>query len=217
MLIVVASEKGGTGKTTIATNLAIMRAQEASDVLLVDADLQNSSMDFSAVRDLEGHDPHITATALTGRGIAGELRKLVPKFDDIIVDVGGRDTTSLRGSLLVADVLLVPFLASQYDTWSLERMDALIDEVKPLNENLRVLSLLNKVDANPKLDLVEDAVRLVKDYKNLPLCSQYVGYRVAFRRSVAEGLGITELKRAQRDNKAIFEMNVVYKEVFGDA
>lgn len=109
MIAVVASVKVGTGKTTISTNLAVIRAQNASDVLLIDADTQKSAFDFCVVREEEGHQPEITSSLITGKSTGSELKKLEPKFDDIVVDVGGRDALTLRSYLLVANVLIVPF------------------------------------------------------------------------------------------------------------
>ncbi len=216
MIIVVASIKGGTGKTTISTNLAIVRAQNSADVLLVDADSQRSASDFSSVRELEGHAPEITSMSLSGRSTGSELRKLSPKFDDIIVDVGGRDSSTLRSALLVSDVLVIPFLASQYDAWALDHMNTLIGEVKQLNEKIRVVAFLNKVDTNPKIDLSNDASIHASEFEHVAFSKIFIGYRVAFRRSVADGLSVTELKN-KKDVKAISEIKTLYGAVFKDA
>ena len=216
MIIVVASVKGGTGKTTISSNLAVIRAQNASDVLLIDADTQKSAFDFSVVREEEGHQPEITCTAITGKSTGSELRKLEPKFDDIIVDVGGRDTSTLRSALLVADVLVVPFLPSQLDAWALDLMNTLIGEVIQLNQKLRVIPILNKVDTNPRVALTEDASTFAEDLENIDFSNINIGYRVAFRRSVADGLAVTELKN-RKDAKAILEIKGLYEEVFSHA
>lgn len=218
MIVVVASEKGGTGKTTIATNLAITRAKNAADVLIIDADPQHSAMDFVAVREEEGHHPEVTCTSITGKGIGAELRKLKPKFDDIIVDVGGRDTQTLRSALLAADVLVVPFKPSQYDSWGVERMDILLDDVMITNDTLRILAFINCDDTNPIMVLSNEASGLASECRNLKFKDFSIGNRVAFRRSVADGLGVIELKpRSKSDIKAIEEVKVLYKEVFGDA
>lgn len=218
MIVVVASEKGGTGKTTVSTNLAVMRSQNAADVLLIDADSQRSAFDFATVRDSEGHQPELTSSSITGQGIASELRKLAPKFDDIIVDVGGRDSSTLRSSLLVADVLVVPFIASQFDTWGLERMDAIVGEVLHLNEKLKTIAFLNKVDTNPRISLAEEATTFATELKHLTFYKIItLGYRVAYRRSVADGMGVTELSKTKKDLKAIQEINNLYQEVFKDA
>lgn len=218
MIVVVASEKGGTGKTTISTNIAVIRAQNAADVLLIDADSQKSAFDFATVRDSEGHHPELTCSSITGMSISSELRKLSPKFDDVVVDVGGRDSSTLRSALLVADVLVVPFIASQFDTWGLERMDAIVGEVLTLNEKLRTIAFLNKVDTNPRISLVEEAMHFAKDLKHLNFSKDItVGYRVAFRRSVADGTAVTELAKAKKDPKATQEIVKLYEEIFKNA
>ena len=215
MIVVVASEKGGTGKTTVATNLAVMRSINRFEVLLVDADTQGSSQDFAAVRSQEGHQPEIVCSSIFGRGIASELRKLRSRFDTIVVDVGGRDSITMRGALLVADFVLVPFLPSQLDVWSVEKMDVLIGEVVSLNENLKTFAFLNKVDSNPKMGLTPEAANFAKDFKNLRLIDVKIAYRVAYRRAVAEGMGVTEIEK--KDKKANEEMSNLYSEVFKNA
>ena len=218
MIIVVASEKGGTGKTTIATNLAVKRAICGGDVLLIDADSQNSSIDFARVRSSEGRKPELTCSSLMGSGIGSELRKLSPKFDDIIVDVGGRDSSTLRSALLVANVLIVPFLASQLDTWGLERMNSIVGEVLALNDKLITISFLNKLDANVRIGLTEDASTLADGLEHLNFKKTItVGYRVAFRRAIADGLSVEELYGSRKDDKAATEIHNLYCEIYNHA
>lgn len=216
MIVVIANIKGGTGKTTIATNMAIMRAQDGADVMLVDADTQHSALDFANVRELEGHLPEITCLAVTGPATGAELRKLAPKFDDIIVDVGGRDTSTLRSALLTADIVAIPFLPSQYDTWATETMDALLGEVLGMNGNLNCLTFLNKVDPVSQASLTREAIQLAKNFKHMRLFPAHLSYRVAFRRSVADGLCINEIP-GKKDAKAIAELNKLYEEIFKNA
>lgn len=215
MIVTVASEKGGTGKTTIATNLAVIRAHGKKEVLLIDADSQGSSRDFSAVRETMGHVPKITAASLYGSGVATEVKKMATKFEDIIIDVGGRDSSTMRSALLVADVLVTPFLPSQFDAWSIERMDSVVGEALLLNTKLRNVTFLNKVDTNPKIGLAEEASSFTTSLKHLWFSGIKIGYRVAYRRSVAEGQAVTELER--KDTKAVAEIMELYKEVFKNA
>lgn len=212
MVIVVANEKGGTGKTTIATNLAILRALQNKDVLLVDADPQGSASEFVRVREDENVSPAISCVSITGRGVSSEVRKLVSKYDDIIIDAGGRDSSGLRSALIVADVLIVPFLAGQYDVWAIEAMDIVVGEAMGLNPDMKPLLLLNKQDTNPRILLANEAADIANDLKNLKLLDIRLGYRVAYRRSAAEGRALCELDK--KDPKAIAEMESLFKEVF---
>ena len=109
MIIVVGGIKGGSGKTTLATNLAVMRAKDYK-VLLVDADEQKSAWDWSQQRDSLTNRLNVSfvTVCMSGKCIYNNLTKLKEDYDDIIVDTGGRDTTSQRAALCVADTLLLP-------------------------------------------------------------------------------------------------------------
>ena len=111
MIIVCGGIKGGSGKTTVATNLAVMRAAEGYDVLLVDADDQETATDFTIQRNLRTNDQAgYTSTKLTDDAVRTQVKRFSNKYSDIIIDTGGRDTRSQRSALVVADALLVPFL-----------------------------------------------------------------------------------------------------------
>src|ERR1700760_2684226 len=103
MIIVVGGIKGGSGKTTVATNLAVIRSAEGHDVLLIDADDQETSTDFTIIRN-EGRPDGAgyTSIKLTGPAVRTETLRLANKYEDIIIDTGGRDTTSQRAALTVA-------------------------------------------------------------------------------------------------------------------
>lgn len=213
MIITIASEKGGTGKTTIASNLAILRSHRKKDVILIDADPQGSSKDFCLVREEEKISPNITCVSMFGRMISTEAMKLRTKFDDVFIDVGGRDSAGLRSALLISDIVIIPFLPSQLDVWSLEKVDVLMEEVLALNDKLKILCVLNKVDTNPRISLTEEANEFSSELKFIKPLKTYLCYRVAYRKAIAEGRSVTELDK--KDPKAIQEITQLYKEVFG--
>ncbi len=215
MIVVIANEKGGTGKTTLATTLAILRAQSGKDVLLVDADPQASAAEFTKVREDEGITPGITCVSITGRAVSTEIRKLAPRYEDIIVDVGGRDSAGMRGAMIVAEVLVVPFLAGQFDLWGVESMDAILEDALALNPDMRRIAVLNKRDSNKRAGLAQEAADCFEEIKNIDLSPAQIGYRVAYRRAAAEGKAVNEMGRC--DQKAVAEAIALYKEVFGDA
>ena len=111
MIIVAGGVKGGGGKTTVATNLAIIRSSENRDVILVDADDQETASDFTIIRnERQPGGAGYTSIKLSGAAVRTETQRLAKKYQDIIIDTGGRDTTSQRAALSVADLLIVPFV-----------------------------------------------------------------------------------------------------------
>jgi chromosome partitioning protein len=99
VIVTVGNTKGGVGKTTIAINLTILRAASGDDVLLVDGDEQGSATLFSQLRAEQIGTCGYTAVELHGAAVRTQVRQLAPKYAGIIIDVGGRDTGSLRAAL----------------------------------------------------------------------------------------------------------------------
>ncbi len=211
MIITIGGIKGGSGKTTVATNLAVMRANTGRDVLLIDADDQETATDFTALRTekREGGAGY-TGIKLTGPAVRTETLKLREKYQDIVIDTGGRDTTSQRAALAISDVLLIPFVPRSFDIWTIEKVAELVEEMKAANPTLRAHTFINRADSRGSDN--EDAAEVLRDSKTLLLLPAVIGQRKAFGNAAAEGLSVTELR--QSDPKAIEEMNALYGLVF---
>lgn len=211
MIVVVGGIKGGSGKTTVATNLAVIRS-EASDVLLIDADDQETSTDFTIIRnERRPAGAGYTSIKLTGAAVRTETLRLSDKYQDIIIDTGGRDTTSQRAALTVADCLLVPFVPRSFDVWTIERVSTLVGEMMTANPELKAYTFINRAD--PRGQDNEDAADVLKDTGALSFIATPLGARKAFSNAAAEGLAVTELK--PQDPKAVEEVVLLYKYIFG--
>lgn len=211
MIIVVGGIKGGSGKSTVATNLAVMCATEKQDVLLIDSDDQETASDFSILRNETQHEhPAYTCIKLTGAAVRTETLRLANKYETIILDTGGRDTTSQRAALSVADILLVPFVPRSFDVWTLEKVGNLVAEIKTINPNLIAYTFINRAD--PKGQDNDDAAEVLKDTDALTFLNAPLGMRKAFSNAAATGLAVTELKT--KDHKAISEMTTLFEYVF---
>src|SRR5713101_9995907 len=135
MILVIGGTKGGSGKTLLATSLTVLRAVTGQDVLLIDADEQGSAMDFTRQRQRrrEGEAGY-TAIQTREVDVAVQVRRMAPKYGDIIIDVGGRDTASQRAALAVADRLLIPFPPTSVDLWTAETEGMMMKEARTLNQ-----------------------------------------------------------------------------------
>lgn len=204
MIYTVGGIKGGSGKTTIATNLTVFLLQQGRDVILVDADDQESATDFTSFRhqSLDGEIGY-TAVKLTGRELHASVTRLATKYDDIVIDTGGRDTVSQRSALTISHAYLVPFAPRSLDIWTLRKVENLIAEVTPFNPSLRCLTFINKADARGTYK--EEAGELLRESEYLQFLDTAVGNRISFANAAATGLGVLEMKPA--DEKAVAEIN----------
>ncbi len=211
MIILVGAEKGGTGKTTIATNLAAIRADEKKDVLLLDTDIQGSATYWSRIRDEAEIKPAVFCAQKFGR-VDSEVEKLKAKFDDIIIDAGGRDSEELRSSMLIADRVYIPVQPSQFDVWTLNSMDRMAGKAGILNPEMKAFIILNRASTNPAVSEVSDAQEILDDLENVDLSSAIIRDRIAFRKAARDGLSVTEMKGS--DSKAVAEIKALYQEIY---
>jgi len=119
MILVVGGEKGGVGKTTIATHMAVARTTAGRSVVLVDADSQGTASSWSDARKEQAASP-IPCMSLRGGKVHVELRELARHYDDVIVDPGGADSQEFRSALLAAHTLLMPLKPGSFDFWTFE-------------------------------------------------------------------------------------------------
>jgi len=212
MIILIGAEKGGTGKTTLATSLAAMRANDGREVLLLDTDAQASATYWSRIRDEAKRHPAVYCLQKFGE-IDIEVQRLAKKFDDIIIDAGGRDSEELRSSMLIADKTYIPLQPSQYDIWTIAQMAKLVKKAKMLNPKLEAKIVLNRASSNPSVTETEEAKEILADFEHLTLSEAIIRDRIAFRKAAREGVCVTEMDE-RPDSKAIAEIQQLYKEIY---
>src|SRR5215475_13353603 len=173
MILTVGNTKGGVGKTTLAVNIAIARSVLGSDVLLIDGDEQNTAITFTELRNSQLGNTGYTAVSLHGAAIRTQVRQLAPKYADIVIDVGGRDTGSLRAALTVTNMLLIPVQPRSFDIWAIDQDADLVREAREINADMRAAIVLNAADAQGRDN--EDAAEALRDIDGIELLEITIG------------------------------------------
>lgn len=213
MIITVGNTKGGVGKTTLAVNLAIARALAGRDVWLIDGDRQGTAQTAIGIRADAGHVPGIAcATYPDGPTLRTQVQQQAAKFDDVIIDAGGRDSTALRAALVLSDVLLVPFQPRSYDVWALNDIAALVDEARSVRDGLRAVAILNCADPGEASTDNAEAAAAVADIPQFEYLNTPIRRRKAFANAAGQGLSVLELKPS--DKKAFDELNALVNALF---
>ncbi|MDD2740415.1 MAG: AAA family ATPase [Methylomonas lenta] len=212
MIILIGGEKGGTGKTTLATNLAAMRALAGRDVLLIDTDPQGSANYWAQSRDDEQVAPRVACVQKFGKGLPAEVKDLAYRYQDIIIDAGGRDSVELRSAMVVTEKVYIPIQPSQFDIWTLNQMDELVETAKAFNPDLQARVIISRSSTNPSVHESDDTGKLLADFANLDLANVTIRDRIAYRKAAKDGLSVIELK--PKDPKAVEEMETLFQEVF---
>lgn len=215
--ILFGGEKGGTGKSTLATNIAAMRARAGRDVLLLDTDKQATSSKWATVREEEGVAPSLFSVQKFGKGIPTLVQDLQNRYDDIIIDAGGRDNPELRYALAVAEKAFIPVLPSDFDAWTIRDMDRLIEMAKSFNPDLTAHIVISRASTHPQSREAEGTREdiLGEQLEQLAVTNTVIYERVAYRKAARNGQVVVELSNKDRDEKAILEIESLYKEVFG--
>ena len=212
MVLVIGGTKGGSGKTLLATNLTVVRAGEGHDVLLIDADEQGSAMDFTRQRQRRmAGEPGYTAIQTREADVAVQVRRMSPKYGDIIIDVGGRDTASQRAALAVADRLLIPFSPTSVDLWTADTVVVLLKEARMFNPHLNAYAILNKAFSRGADNA--EAAAILQEYPDYWMYLEtLIGNRKAFSNAFGGGQAVMEYQ--PKDTKAMKEMRALYRHLF---
>ncbi len=191
MITVIGSLKGGSGKSTIAFNLAVWLAYARKNVLAIDADPQATLTDVVEVREEEGFNPVVR--------LGHKERLWYPErlsgFDEVLVDVGTADFESLKQAIRVADRIVVPVPPSQADIWSTQRFLRLIKAVSQSREEpVKVLAFINRGDTHHAVRESDEAAAALVALPSIEFIKPRLAQRTIFRRSFSEGLAVFEME-----------------------
>ena len=211
MIYVLSGIKGGSGRSTISEHLTVWLARQGADVLFIDADEQGTVSDFTAWREhtLDGQVGY-TLVQLVGANLRKQVETMKPKYDHIVIDTGGRDTTSQRAALIVADVALIPIQPRSHDVWTLAKLLELLGEIQASRiDPLIIYSFLNRADIT-SADNRQTAEALT-DMPDLGFVIYEIKNRKAYPNAGAKGLTVFEMDPP--DQKAITDINALFNHI----
>ena len=191
MIILVGSEKGGPGKTTIAINLSAEFVRLGRDVVLVDADAQRSAARWHADREEARILPVIASVEKLGN-LRDTLLDLHTRYEIVIVDVAGKDSKEMRTGMTAAHTMIVTVRPSQLDLDTLPHLQDLVDQARDFNPALDVRALLTQVPTNINGTERADAAEYLDDYPDLRPLRTVIHERKAYRDVIGEGRGVVE-------------------------
>jgi chromosome partitioning protein len=211
MIVTIGSNKGGTGKTTTASNIAIALSYQKKDVCLVDSDFQRSASKWYQDRQDSNIEPSITLIEKYDN-VATTLTTLNKKFDYVIVDVAGRNSREMITSLSVSDILIAPHQASQLDLDTLQELQDQLIRIKDLNPNLISYILHTMASTNPLVKAKEkiEFKEYLKDFTEFSLLESSCYYRKIYKDVIPIGKSVLE----SENDLAKKEILSVVKEVF---
>jgi chromosome partitioning protein len=182
-VITIAQQKGGSGKTTLAVNLAVEFSKRGQRVALLDTDPQGSlGRWFLARRDGVGVEGLEFSTA-SAWGVSYECEKLRKSNDLVIVDTPPKVDADLRPALREADLVLIPIASSPVDLWAI---DGVLDLVA--RENRPALLVLNRWKSGTRL---ADEVAQAAETKG-QVAAARLGQRVVYAQTLGDGQGASE-------------------------
>lgn len=210
MIIIIGCNKGGAGKTTIASNLAVAIARTGKEVCLVDADPQRSVSRWHAEREAGGLQPLITPMEKRDN-IASALRSLGEKYDYVLVDVAGRNSRELISGAAVADLVIAPHQASQLDLDTLSELQEQIIRIRDVNPGLQVVAYQTMASTNPSVKGTErqEFLAYLAAFPEIQPLDSTGYYRKVYRDVIPLGKSVLEA-----DNpSAIAEIKALHQEI----
>ena len=191
VVITVAQQKGGSGKTTLAANLGVGFRRQGRRVALVDLDPQGSLGRWFMTRIESAGAPEdgLDFATSSAWGVTYEVRKLAGQADVVIIDTPPKADSDLRPALRVADLVVVPVSVSHVDLWATE---GVLDLAR--REGRDTLIVMNRTRSGTRLnaEVAQAATDLGADIAQAALAN-----RVGYAEAMGLGRGAQEMPKGR--------------------
>lgn len=211
MIILFAGEKGGSGKSTLAVQIGIMRVQRQHSAVIVDADPQGTAKNWINRRAVS---PKINCLEMEAENFYNQLPTLLDEYEDIIIDIAGRDSVEMRRALGFVDIVVFPVRPTMNDLETASKMDALVGQFSGTHIK-KAFFILSQASPNfHRTTNNQDAIDYLNLCKHIATSSTVICSRAAYEKASIAGVAVGELKPAAV--KAQEEINKLYTEIFNN-
>jgi chromosome partitioning protein len=208
MLTVIGNLKGGTGKSTVAFNLAVWLAHEKSGVRVFDLDPQATLIDTAEIREEDGYEPTFEVS-----NDIDELETLVhskgKKTPQLLADVSATNMLHMMKAISLAKRVLIPVQPSQADIWSTQRFLKIVLSSIDQKKKPEILGFINRADTHIGVRETGEAEEALQLLPNIEALDIRLYQRTAYRRSFSEGLAVFEqdpMCKAAREMKKLAKL-----------
>ncbi|ACA85823.1 MULTISPECIES: AAA family ATPase [Shewanella] len=194
MIILVGGEKGGSGKSCIAQNIAVFLTAECNaSVIMVDCDPQRTTSDWIQARNNNPELASINCVQLYGK-IRNDLLSLEQHYDFVIVDCGGQDNLALRASMSVASHVLMPLRPKRRDLKTVNHMDDIVATCMMINPKMKASFVITQCPSLPsQANRILEAKEVCRTY-DINVLDAINYSRNIFDDSEESGLSVIEIE-----------------------
>jgi chromosome partitioning protein len=206
------NQKGGSGKTTLATNIATKLKLLGNKVLLIDVDPQGSSLDWSAQRAKQDLDFAFPVVGIPRDTIHREIDALGEPYDWVVIDGPPSRQNLAKSAIAASDIVVIPVQPSPYDIWAVKDIVDLIIEVRVLKADLKALFVINRKIVGTAIG--KSVNKALASYDSIPVMKAAISQRVGFAEAAASGQTVLE---THPDSAAAKEVCVLVDEILEQA
>lgn len=206
MKILIASYKGGPGKSTLATNLAVEYQRQGKSVLVLEADPDvATSSTWANDREEAGRQPVLVVRK--GGLLSTLIEQMADKHDVILIDAPGKNSKEMRSAALAADMILIPTRPSQPDVDACHDMSAFIEEARERNPTLRACVVITQAATNVFASDAQETTAALEE--SFDIAETVIHQRKSYQTAISAGASVIESK----DSKAKAEIQNLAREI----